>query len=388
MAEQAKSEDEQPIDPKTPVIDLEAEDVTEERASPDPAPLPPPRPQRKSLSRYWPQASLAVLALLAGAWLYKNYGQGIWPSDAITAMAAKIETLEAETKTLTSQLSGLGATLDQVKSETAGLAQTIDTLRASSGAAAATGASAKQAADALKAQLAATEQRIATVQKAIDALKIASTNAPATTPSAIDTTALAALSSRVDALEKDVAALKAKGPSAGAQSATLLSQLMADFKAKLAAGAPYRSELDRIVQLVPAAPGLESLQGSAASGIPTAAMLAEEAKGLSASLPAPKSDDEVGQSYWNSFSSMLSSIVKVRRLDQTDWRDVAAQASTLAAEGDLQQAIKHIEESEGEVPQALTQWRDKAKARLAADQALEEVQAAVFRQIPALGGAQ
>jgi hypothetical protein len=230
------------------------------------------------------------------------------------------------------------------------------------------------------------------VQKAIDALKVApAPSATTATPlPSIDTTAVAALSARVDALEKDLAALKAKEPSPGAESATLLSQLMADLNAKLAAGAPYQTELDRIAELVPAAPGLEPLQVSAAAGLPTAAMLAEEAKGLSASLPAPISDgaETADQSYWDSFSSMLSSVVKVRRLDQTDWRDVAAAAATFAGEGDLKQAIKRIEDSEGELPAALAQWRDKAKARLAAEAALEEVQAAVLRQISALGGAQ
>jgi hypothetical protein len=371
------------------VIDLEAEDVAEARDSPDPPPHAPPQPQRKSAVRYWPQAALAALALLAGAWLYKNYGQGIWPSDAITAMSARIGTLEAESRTLTHQLSGLGATVDQAKTETASLAQTIEALRSSGETAMSTGATAKETADALKAQLAATEQRLAMVQKTIDALKPAPAGTPTTAPPSIDTTALASLSARVDALEKDLAGLKAKGPSPGAESATLLSQLMADLSAKLAAGAPYQSELDRIKALVPAAPGLESLSASAAAGLATAAMLAEDAKTLSASLPAPASHnaEAANQGYWDAFFSMLSSVVKVRRLDQTDWRDVAVAAAAFASQGDLEQAIRRIEDSEGELPAALARWRDKAKARLAAEAALEQVQAAVLRQISALGGA-
>lgn len=389
MAEQAKSEDDKPIDPNSPVIDLEAEDVTEAKTSPDPAPQAAPRPRQKSALRYWPQASLAVLALLAGAWLYKNYGQGIWPSDIITAMSARVASLEAESKTLNDQLSGLGATLGEVKSESAGLAQSLEGLQSSSKTAVETGASAKAAADALKTQLTAAEQRIAAIQKTVDTLRTASTGTTTTAAPAIDAGALAALSARVDTLEKDLAALKAKGPEPGAKSATLLSQLMADLKAKLAAGASYQGELDRIAELVPAAPGLEPLRASAASGLPTAAMLAEEAKSLSASLPPPASDEAeaADQGYWDSLSSILSSVVTVRRLDQTDWRDVAAAAATFASEGDLKQAIKKIEDSEGDVPAALAQWRDKAKARLAAETALEEVQAAVLRQISALGGA-
>jgi hypothetical protein len=390
MAESAKSEDEKPIDPHQPVIDLEAEDVIEAGTASKPAAPLSPHPQRKSWLRLWPHISIAIVALLAGAWAYKNYGQGLWPSDAVTAMAARIDTLEAESRTLNRQLSGLGATLDQVNSETAGLARSLESLRSSSKTATETGASAKEAANNLKTRLTATEQRIAAMQKAIDALRATSPAAAPAVSSAFDPSALAALSARVDALEKDLAALQAKEPSPGAESATLLSQLMADLKAKLAAGAAYQSELDRVAQLVPAAPGLEALQAASASGLPTAAMLAEEAEGLSSTLPAPQNEgaQAADRSYWDSFSSMLGSIVKVRRVDQTDWRDVATAAASFAGEGDLKQAIKRIEASGGELPQALSQWRDKARARLAAEAALEEVQAAVLRQISALGGAQ
>ena len=52
----------------------------------------------------------------------------------------------------------------------------------------------------------------------------------------------------------------------------------------------------------------------------------------------------------------------------------------------LNQAIAVIDASEGEKPMALTQWRDRAAARLQLQQAMVELSEAVLRQISALGG--
>ena len=67
---------------------------------------------------------------------------------------------------------------------------------------------------------------------------------------------------------------------------------------------------------------------------------------------------------------------------------MAEKAAAFAEAGDLNQAIAVIDGAEGEKPMALTQWRDRAAARLQLEAALAQVSEAVLRQIAALGGAQ
>jgi hypothetical protein len=67
---------------------------------------------------------------------------------------------------------------------------------------------------------------------------------------------------------------------------------------------------------------------------------------------------------------------------------LAEKASAFAEAGDLPQAIALIDAAEGAKPSAISQWRDRAVARLKLEAALDTVSQAVLRQIAALGGAQ
>jgi hypothetical protein len=82
----------------------------------------------------------------------------------------------------------------------------------------------------------------------------------------------------------------------------------------------------------------------------------------------------------------LSGVVTIRPLGETDWPAAAERAAAFAEAGDLTQAISVIDSAEGEKPMALTQWRDRAAARLQLEAALNQVSEAVLRQIAALGG--
>jgi hypothetical protein len=398
MARKQTSDEGEAVDPKSPIIDLKAEEVTEEpgRAEPEqPEPEPvaqtvstAPRPKSWVPAKAWGGLALVAIAALGGAWLYKAYGGR--PSDEMTAMESRLATLEAENKTLGDQLKGLGATLDELKAAGRGLPDSVKAAQAAGDKAIAASTSAQETARITAEKLAAAEARVAALQKSFDAVKAAAAQVQAngmTQASPLDGAALDELRTRLDSVEKDVAALKAKGPSAGAEAATILSQTLADLKAKLAAGAPYADELKRIASLVPAAPGLDALQASAESGVATAQMLADEAKALSEKLAPPAVEVPAASSgYWDKFLGMLSGVVKVRNIGETDWRDVAAKAGEAAAAGNLKEAIS-LAAGEGDMPYALRVWREKVQARIDADQGIEEVSAAVLRQIAAAGGA-
>lgn len=400
MARKQTSDEGEAVDPKSPIIDLKAEEVTEEpgRAEPEqPEPEPvaqtvstAPRPKSWVPAKAWGGLALVAIAGLGGAWLYKAYGERFWPSDEMTAMESRLATLEAENKTLGDQLKGLGAALDELKAAGRGLPDSVKAAQAAGDKAIAASSSAQETARITAEKLAAAEARVAALQKSFDAVKAAAAQVQAngmTQASPLDGAALDELRTRLDSVEKDVAALKAKGPSAGAEAATILSQTLADLKAKLAAGAPYAEELKRIASLVPAAPGLDALQASAESGVATAQMLADEAKALSEKLAPPVVEAPAASSgYWDKFLGMLSGVVKVRNIGETDWRDVAAKAGEAAAAGNLKEAIS-LAAGEGDMPDALRVWREKVQARIDADQGIEEVSAAVLRQIAAAGGA-
>ena len=190
---------------------------------------------------------------------------------------------------------------------------------------------------------------------------------------------MAALAQRLDAVEKDVASLKTVStPSDQSAATATLSQSLSDLKAKIAAGAPYHDELDRISRMVPAAAGLDTLSSHANEGLPTAAGLAAELTSLIPLLPKqeielPSSENSYLDSFWNA----MKSVITIRRIGETDWPDLAAKCAALAESGDLAQAIEKIDKAEGAKPSALTGWRDRAAARIALEAALEETSQAV-----------
>ncbi len=96
---------ESPLKPQ--VIDLDAEDVIVDEADKPATPPPPPAPARKSIP---PVAWLAVALLggaVAGGWIYKDVLSSYLPSNELVTAQARIDTLEAQTKTLGEQLAAV-----------------------------------------------------------------------------------------------------------------------------------------------------------------------------------------------------------------------------------------------------------------------------------------
>jgi hypothetical protein len=392
MAKKSKPDESETVDPKSPVIDLKAEEIFVEpeeksaEASPDPEPAadqtapPPPPPKPRTSWRLWGSIGLVALAALAGAWGYKTYGGRFWPSDEMTALATRLSAVEAENQTLTNQLQGLGAAIDEVRNAEAARQQHLNEALVAS-------KTATETARGLEQRMAGLEQQTDTAAKSIEALKTSMTQlrpaAPGEAP-APDLAQLTALEQRVTALEQKLAAgMASRMP----EAATRLTQTLADLKAKLTAGAPYAEELQEIAAAVPAAPDLELLSGTAETGVPSIQSLADEARTLSETLlptavapPAPADDG-----YWGTFTGLLGQLVTVRQIGETDWRTAAARAAAAAAAGNIGEAITATA-GEGDMPPELKAWRDKAETRLAADRAIIEVSEAVLRQIAASGG--
>ena len=389
---------------RPPVIDIEAEDVTpatpaeparfDEPMEPvDPVPPPPPVPPPKRKSHHWRRWGLLLLLIAAaalGAWAYKDYGQRFWPSDRMIALDNRVDALEATNKTLNDQLLALGGSIDTLKSgevaQSDQLAAAIEgSKKAESGLAA------------LKEVVAGSDVRFGETQTALDELRaglaalkasIASAG-DSLTVTAPDPAALAALTQRVDAVEAALQSLKTEigKTDQGADQVALLSQTLADLKAKFANGAPYQDELDRIARLVPAAPGVAQLSAFAASGLPDAQALAVELQQIIPGLPVPanEADAKTGNDYWDYLVDLFGSVVTIRVVGETNWHDVGDRARAYAETNDLPAAISLIERADGEPPAALAAWRDKAQARLDGEAALNDLSAAVLRELAAKG---
>jgi hypothetical protein len=320
---------------------------------------------------------------IAGGWLYRDVLSSYFPTDEMTRLNARVDTLEASTKTATEQLVTVSAAADHANQA----AQTAD---ASAKEVASSVATTTDSVSGLSTRLEKAEKALQSAKSDLDALRSAVAAGGTAGSGNVDPAALAAIGQRLDALEKDVASLKG-GAGLGDQSASLaaLSQALSDIKAKIAAGTAYRDDLDRIARMVPAAAGLDILKANAAAGLPAAKGLAAELRAAIPTLPKPNTSTPAESSgYLDSFWNAVTSIVTIRTIGEADWPAIAEQCASFAETGDLTQAIARIDASEGAIPPALSQWRDRASTRLKLEAALAEVSDAVQRQIVSLGAGQ
>jgi hypothetical protein len=387
------------------VIDLQAEEIkAEDAAAPSHAdgpgseppqaewtPPPAPAPHRRSGgAAKWIVTGL-VLGAIGGGWLYRDVLSAYLPSSEMTALSEKVGALAVNNSALESQLADLQKTVQATASSAAAAREASSAIEAQIGKADQGLATLGTNLDTTNQRLSAAEQAITSASADLDSLRksLSASGTTAVGGAPADSAALAALSQRLDALEKDVASLKSAATAPGQANATAaLSQALADLKAKVAAGTPYAAETERIARMVPAAAGLDVVSAFAADGVPTAQQLAEQLRGLIPALPEPAKPVAADDSYFGTLMKSLSGIITIREIGDTDWRQVAEKAAVFASEGDLPQAIASIDSAEGDKPVPLIQWREKAAARLQLDAALEQVSDAVLRQITALGGAQ
>lgn len=355
---------------RNPVIDLEAEDISPPtdtgdteppKQAEDPAPSPPPEPEQQP--SFWARHRTAIIAaavaVLLGAWFYRDFVSDLWPP---TTMAERLSTLEAANRTVNEQLKALGGNLDTL---TADLAK-----RAEDGT---------NAAASVETRLGDLDKAVAELRQSITALG-QNTGGGGTA----DPAALAALTERVAKLEQAVTALREGGggtttttttSGGGGQDFAQLTQALADLKAKFAGGLPFKDELDRIAVYVPGNQDLAALQPYAATGIVNPQGLATALEALLPGLAKPGTGESSGEA--SGFWAWFGTVVKIRDLNTLDWADLARAAANDAKAGDLNAAIARLEEPGGDLPSELAQWRDQARQRLKAEGAMAQLGAAL-----------
>jgi hypothetical protein len=363
------------------IIDLDADQVIEHVDAPraeEPIPTiaeEPFKPVAKPAARRgWIIPAAALLAgAIGGGWFYKDVLASYFPSDQTRALTDKLDVLEKSDAAQREQL----ATLDRLSSQ---VASDVDALENKETAHSSVLTDVQAAQVGANDRVASLEQSIADVKKAVSDLAAR----PVVQGSgADDVTALAALQTRIDMLEKDVAALKAK-PAEAPDNTAMLSQSLSDLRAKVAAGVGYENELSRIQRMVPAAEGLDVLQQHVA-GVPDAKGLAAELVTLASTLPKPAApaEPQADDSWWGTITDSLSDVITIRSTGEPDWPATALAVAATAESGDLAKAIEALGAVDGAKPAGLQQWQERAQARLNIDAAIQSVEDAVLRVVAA-----
>lgn len=364
------------------IIDLDPDQVIDVDAPPK-SPPSPAKPPRRRASLPLLGLGAVLLGALGGGWLYRDVLSTYLPSDEMARVIAKADAMEAGNTGLREQLGNLDKLSAQFKTDIDALETTLNS----------TQSDAKAAGDVAR----GISGRVDDVDKALSDLRAAQSSLTdsiaklqATPPAAVGGTQqpidLSALTQRLDALEKDVASLKAS-PVAGGADTAALSQALSDLKAKFASGATFADELARVQRMAPAAPGLDDLSRHAATGLPNVPALAVSLKSIAAELkPSSESAVAAEDDSWIGWATgMLNDIVTIRNAGDADWVKTAEAAAAFAETGDLAQAISHVSEAEGAKPPALQQWLEKAQARVALEASISGVEAAVLRMLAAKG---
>ncbi|GLK54942.1 hypothetical protein JOD31_002102 [Methylopila capsulata] len=198
--------------------------------------------------------------------------------------------------------------------------------------------------------------------------------------------AIAELGARIDAavkpLDEKIAALDAalKARPVGDPAARLVTAFAAIDQA-VAAGRPFPTEL----AAAKAAGGdVAALEPYAAGGAPTKAALGAELKDVMAKLPSLKPAADA--SVFDRLVASAGSVVKVTPATAPAGSapaDVRARVAAKASASDVEGALADIEALDPDAKAATAAWADKAKARLAADEALATARTAALARLGA-----
>jgi hypothetical protein len=359
------------------IIELDADQVVEETALPKDSDAPKAVTPRKSRSRLVVGAAALLAAAVGGGWFYKDVLSSYFPSDQVLVLQERIDGLEKGNADLLARIT-------QAEGVSKAIADGLNELENKHTTLAQTSADVAAAQSTAGDKLIALEKQIADAQKSVKDLA----SRPVVTAdgsASVDGAALVALQSRIEALDKDMAALKV-APSDAGDNKALLSQSLGDLKARVAAGAGFSAELSRLQQMVPAAQGLDVLQRFADKGSPDAKGLAAALTALAPELPVPtpaKPDAEKG--WLEAAADSLAGIITIRSEDDIDWRAKAVEVAALAEGGDIAKAIEALNTVPGDKPVGVAQWIEKAQGRMAVEAALQSVEEAVLRVIAAKG---
>lgn len=309
---------------------------------PRPAPISPP-----SISPWViaPVSGAVAAALVIGiGWMLG------WPP---VQPAATPQVTSATVDALTARVAGIEARLAKPATDSAATAQ-LAALEKSLGA--------------LRDQLAATHAQSEKLAGQIAGIR--STPDGAAAP-AVD---LSGITDRLDALEQssrseatDIAQAKAQAKADDAPLRRVVVASLLDLGVRQ--GEPFAATLAAAKTLAPDAAPLKSLEGFAATGVPTAASLSRELLTLVPKLTPPAADNDVaGASLVDRLEAGAKKLIRIERVDATgaDRGAIVARVTAAALRNDFNEARRELNTLAPADRAAAQSWIDKADARDAA----------------------
>ncbi len=198
---------------------------------------------------------------------------------------------------------------------------------------------------------------------------------------------LAALAARVDKLEAALAAPKNEAPVApakptAADNATTIAIIAEVAEERLRLGEPFGPELAAMQRLGVDSTALAPLQ-AVVNGAPTNSALAASFNAVAPHILAATAPAEQG-SVTDRFLAHLQGLVKVRDLNETAGDDPQALVSQIEAatrRGDLAAALAAFDKLPEGARKAAGDWPTLARARQAAEAALQSIREAAVAQL-------
>jgi len=202
---------------------------------------------------------------------------------------------------------------------------------------------------------------------------------------------LSALAARLDKIEAALAAPKSESrvapeKPAPADNSSAIAIIAGEIEDKLAAGAPFGTEAAALQRLGVDPAQLASLQ-AVAGGAPTGSALAESFDAVAPQVLAAASPAESG-GVLDRLLAHIHGLVRVHVLGESAGDDPEAIVSRIGAEcrrGDIAGAVAAFDKLPAAARQAAGDWPVKARARQAADAALQSIREAAVGQLA--GGA-
>jgi hypothetical protein len=193
---------------------------------------------------------------------------------------------------------------------------------------------------------------------------------------------LAVLAARIDKIEGALTAPKSAEKPAASDNAATIAIIAEVAEERLRSGAGLGSELAALQRLGVDAAALAPLQ-AVVNGAPTNAALAASFDAVAPHILAATSAPEQG-SVTDRFLAHLHGLVKVRELNETAGDDPQALVSQIEAasrRGDIGAALASFDKLPEAARKAAGDWPTLARARAAADAALQSIREAAVGQL-------
>lgn len=407
---------------EAPTIDLTAKDVTPQAAEPSPAaaetasetpppeepasapadatsepPTPASLPEWTRLMGAGVAGGVIAAAVFGALWYGGALPPGQESNDAgaqIAALQQQVDALrsrpapQADTRTLDTVTQRVGRIEDALKSVPGGDANVAERLTAAENAMKSLGvalAALNQRGDDASANAMRAREQADAAEKAVTQLRGSVQDAARDASSAVTPAQIDALTQRLATLEQTAKTAHADIDKAVAsEKATRLALSAAALRTAIVTGAPFASELTQAKSLGAPERYLAPLSPFAASGVPSAAALAQELRGRLPQMVKLAGAQAPAGGFLERLQANASKLVKITPVDAPPGDDVSAVLARLeiaAAHADIAGASADL----GKLPDAVRApaqgFIDKAKARETALTAARDLAADTMRAL-------